>query len=121
MFASSAKSEELQQPFCKEWNIMGDEPGAESLTPRQRKLFHLSYWLTKEDFVRITLNQHFGDDNLLVDRAVTCYTEHAMFLVEETDDICQCSEENRSDKILKAFNSYINDCVGEARSQTKEK
>lgn len=121
LFAGMAKSEEPTQPFCKMWNTMGDEPEGEPLTARQRKMFHLGYWLTKEEFVRINLNQHFGDDDLLVDRTVTCYTENAMFLVEETDDICQCSEEDKSDQVLKAFNAYINDCVREAKGPSKEK
>lgn len=108
-------------PFCQRWNTMGDEDGGEDITPGQRKMFHLGHWLVKEDFVRITLNQHYGENDLLVDLAVTCYTEHAMFLVEETDGICKCSEEDKSEQVLKAFNDYINDCVREAEREAKKK
>jgi hypothetical protein len=94
---------------------MGEDPtGNEPATPAQRKMFHLGYWLTKSDFVRITLNQHYGQDNLLVDRAVTCYEEHVIYLVEQVDEICKCSSDDKQDQVFKAFNDYINDCVREA-------
>jgi len=120
ILACPAKAEEPSAPFCKMWNTMGDEPGGEPLTAAQRKMYHLGYWLTKEDLVRSNLNQHF-EDNLLVDLTVTCYTEHVIFLVEETDGICQCSEEDKQEQVLKAFNAYINDCVKEAAREVEKK
>ena len=106
-------------PFCQEWNTMGDMDGGEPVTPKQRRMFHLGYFLTKSDFVRTTLNQHFGEDNDLVDRSVTCYEENAMYLVEQVDDICKCSEEDKKDEVISALNKYVNECVREAGRETK--
>jgi len=98
---------------------MGDMDGGEPVTPNQRRMFHLGYFLTKSDFVRTTLNQHFGEDNDLVDRSVTCYEENAMYLVEQVDDICKCSEEDKKDEVISALNKYVNECVREAGRETK--
>ena len=113
MFASSTKAAEPGVPFCKAWRTMGDMDGGEPLTPGQRKMFHLGFFLTKSERVRITLNEHY-DDALLIDRAVTCYEENTHFLVEQVDELCGCSEEDKQDEMVVLWNNYINDCVREA-------
>jgi len=100
---------------------MGDMDGGEPVTPAQRKMFHLGHFLTKSDFVRTTLNDHYKDE-IFVDLVVTCYEEHTPVLVEEVDSICQCSSEDRKEQIHLAFNDYLNDCIREVSITTnKEK
>lgn len=101
-------------PFCLEWNTMGDMDGGEPVSPGQRKMFHLGHFLTKSDFVRIMLNQHYKDQ-LFVDRVVTCYEEHTPVLVEEVDAICACSKEDKKDEVAQAFSDYLSDCIREVQ------
>ena len=103
-------------PFCQVWNALGDEPNGEPVTPAQRKMFHLGYFLSKSNFVRITLNEHY-DNSLFVDKVVTCYEEHIIFLVEEVDGICACSVEDKKDELSRAFSNYLNDCVREVKTE----
>ena len=107
LFASTAKTEGA--PFCQVWN----KPPGEEMSLAQLKMFHMGFFLTRSDFVRITLNEHI-DDKALVDRAVTCYEENVIYLVEEVDHICQCSVEDKREAVDIAFNKYMNDCVREA-------
>ena len=99
-------------PFCLEWNTMGDMDGGEAVTLAQRKMFHLGHFLTKSDFVRITLNKHYKDQ-LFVDRVITCYEENTPVLVEEVDAICACSKEDKKDEVAQAFSDYLSDCIRE--------
>ena len=110
MFASMAKAEE--PTFCKVWNTLGDMDGGEPITPAQRKMFHLGFFLTKSDIVRITLNEHF-EDNLRIDQAVTCYEENTPVLVQQVDELCMCNSEDKKDEMVVLWNNYINDCVKE--------
>ena len=115
MFASSTRAEEVKVPFCKMWHTMGDMDGGEPVTPGQRKMFHLGFFLTKSDTVRIALNQHYNDA-LLIDRTVTCYEENTPVLVQQVDDLCGCSSEDKQDEMVVLWNNYINDCVREAKN-----
>jgi len=103
-------------PFCQLWNTLGNEPNGEPVTVTQRKMFHLGYFLSRSDFVRITLNEHF-DNSSFVDKVITCYEENAMFLVDETDGVCACSLEDNKDARMDVFNKYINDCIREVKTE----
>lgn len=108
------------------WNTMGDDPtGNEPITAAQRQIFHLGYFLNKSDFVRMELyadQPPSVDSLLLIDEVVTCYEEHTSILVAEVNDICQCSNEDRKDKVDVAFSDYINDCIRETKiTMSKEK
>lgn len=113
--AWKARAEE-PEPFCKMWNTMGDDPTSdEPLTRSQRKMFHLGYYLTRSDFVRIMLNSDPPGGALFIDEVVTCYEENVPVLVEEVDFICQCSTEDKKEQVDKAFSNYVNDCIKEVR------
>jgi hypothetical protein len=116
-FTTQAKGEEV--PFCKMWNTMGDDPtGDEPVTSPQRQMFHLGYYLTKSDFVRTMLNADQPPsiaNGLLVDEIVTCYEEHTPILVDEVNDLCQCSQEDRKEQEQVLFSAYINECEKEVK------
>lgn len=102
--------------FCSVWN--NGLPGEPPFTPNQNKMMHMGFFLSREDFVRTTMNQHIKDA-ATVDRAITCYTENIMFLVEEVDELCKCSDADKKEETALAWNRYINDCIREASAPTK--
>ena len=105
--------------FCQLWND-GPAKGMEQpFTAAQNKMLHMGYFLSKEEFVRTTLNQQYGP-GLVVDLTVTCYTENIVFLVEEVGEICKCSNEDRRERVTVAWNDYINACFREAQRQVKK-
>ena len=100
--------------FCQLWNE-GPQKGMEQpFTPAQNKMLHMAYFLSKEELVRTMLIQNYPNQQRRVDAAMTCYTENIIFLVEEVDEICKCSSENRVDETVVAWNNYMNDCWKEA-------
>ena len=105
--------------FCTLWNE-GPQKGMEQpFTKAQNRMMHMAYFLAKEEQVHMTMIQQEVGDPGLVDRAMTCYTENIIFLVEAIDDICQCSNEDKKDEANIAWNDYINDCIREAAAHKK--
>ena len=105
---------EVREPFCKAWNTMGDDPGGDPITRQQRAMFHLSYFVMRSDDLRELLNKKFPGQTELVDATITCYEENAMFVVEDVDYTCKCTEEDKSDEVAKVITAYVNDCLTES-------